>query len=63
MAKWEEHLPQSLLKPQLLTCVKDGERFRALFQKCGGDGSKNVFLLSTADRNGLSHFETENLEM
>ena len=53
LAKWEENLPLSLLKPLLFICVKDGERFRTLFHKCGGDGSKNVFLPLTADQSGL----------
>ena len=43
----------SLLKPLLFICVKDGERFRTLFHRCGGDGSKNVFLPLTADQSGL----------
>ena len=57
MAKWEESLPLSLLKPLLFTCIKDGERFRTLFHECGGDGSKNVFLPSTADRNEFRDLE------
>ena len=45
--------PLILLKPLLFTRVKDGERFRTLFHECGGDGSKNVFLPSTADQSAL----------
>ena len=48
MTKWEDSLPLSLLKPLLFIRDKDGERLKKLFHECGGDGSKNVSLPSTA---------------
>ena len=37
------------MKPLLCIRVNNGERSRALFQECEGDGSRNVFLPLTAD--------------